>query len=145
MWSPTRATCTPKRLVNATEPGEPTKGSVRAGHLTGHVEKSLGLRLSLWGQGPHPMPHPVLPLPSRRQALLSTLARLRRCFQRRAEKTLCVCTGWGIPRPLTDGDVGFGLQQQFDTLRFVVRAAVVKRRVSLRRPLCQAPAAADGG
>lgn len=36
------------------EPGEPTKSSIRAGHLTGHAEKSLGLRLSPCGHDPHP-------------------------------------------------------------------------------------------
>lgn len=33
------------------EPGEPTKSSTKAAHLTGHAEKSLGLRLSPCG--PH--------------------------------------------------------------------------------------------
>lgn len=98
-----------------------------------------------WARSP---PNAIInsPLPSRREALLSTLPRLRRCFQRRAEKTPCVCAwGGGIPRSLTDANVGFGLQQQFDTLGFVVSAAVVKWRVSLLRLLCQAPAAAESG
>lgn len=55
MWSPLsqRATYTPNWLVNT---AEQTKSSVRAGHLTGHVAKSLGLRLSPHRQGPHPTP-----------------------------------------------------------------------------------------
>lgn len=74
MWSPHswRATCTPNQLVNAAEPGEPAKSSVRAGHLAGHVEKSLGLRLSLHGQGPHPTPSSTHLSPASPQPQTST-------------------------------------------------------------------------
>lgn len=44
---------------------------------------------------------------------------------------------------VSDGDACFGLKQQFEALRFVVKAAVVKRRVPHYGLLFQAPAVLD--